>query len=80
MKEVRARESESLVAKQRLLSDCCGEAYAVVATVKLCVVAGDEVGSQDPDRASRRRHIQTPKGHTTDVLSKLRLLQTESKS
>lgn len=61
-----------------LLSDRSSEAYAIIATVKLCVVASNEVGPQDPDGACRGRHIQAPEGDGADVSLYLWLLWTES--
>lgn len=58
------------------LSDCCGKAYPVVATVKLCVVASNEVCSQNPDGACRGRHIQAPEGDGAHIPFKLGLLET----
>lgn len=59
---------------RNFLSDCCSEPNAVVATVKLCVIAGNEVGSQDPDGSCRGRHIQAPERDCADISVKLGLL------
>ena len=64
----------------KVLSDCCGKPYPIIATVKLCVVAGDEVGSQNPDGSCRWWHIQTPEGDGADVPFNLWLLEPEEKS
>lgn len=51
----------------RLTSDCRSKPYSVIVTVKLCVVAGNEVGSQNPDGTGRGGHIQTPEGDSADI-------------
>lgn len=56
------------------VSDCCGKSDAIIAAVKLCVVAGDEVGSQNPDGAHGGRNVQTAEGNDADVSFDLRLL------
>lgn len=56
-------------------SDCCGESDAIIAAVKLRVVAGDEVGSQNPEGTHRGRNIQTSEGHHADVSLNLWLLE-----
>lgn len=61
-----------------LLSDCSSEANAIIATIKLCVVASNEIGPQDPDGTCRGRHIQAPEGDGADIPLYLWLLQTES--
>lgn len=44
--EVAANEGRRLIErKNNSASDCCGETDAIIAAVKLRVVAGDEVGS-----------------------------------
>ena len=58
------------------LSDCGGKAYAIVVAVKLSVVAGNEVGPQDPDGTCRGRHIQAPECDGADVPLYLWLLLT----
>lgn len=57
------------------MSDCCGEANAIIVAVKLCVVASDEVGSQNPDGTQGGRDIQTSEGHDADVSLDLWLLE-----
>lgn len=59
------------------LSDCCGKAYSIIATVKLCIVAGDEVGSQNPDGTCRWWHIQAPEGDSADIPFHLWLLEPQ---
>lgn len=54
-----------------------GKPDAVVATVELRVVAGDEGGSQDPDRPRRRRHVQGPEGDDADAPLAPWLLSTQ---
>lgn len=56
------------------MSDCCCKSYSIIAAVKLCVVAGNEVGSKYPDRTCRWRHIQAPESDNADVPFDLRLL------
>lgn len=56
-------------------SDCCGKSDAVIAAVKLCVVAGDKVGSQNPDGTHGGRNIQTSEGNNADVSLDLWLLE-----
>lgn len=58
----------------RFLSDCCCETYSIIAAVKLCVVAGNEVGSQNPDWTCRWWHIQAPEGDDAHISFNLRLL------
>lgn len=49
------------------LSDCCSKSYSIIAAVKLCVVTGNEVGSQNPDGTCRWRYIQAPEGDDADI-------------
>lgn len=58
-------------------SDCCSKPYPIIAAVKLCVVAGNEVGSQNPDGTCRWRHIQAPKGDGADIPFDLWLLEPQ---
>lgn len=60
------------------LSDCCSKPYTIIATVKLCVVAGNEGSSQNPDRTCRGWHIQAPECDDADISLDLWLLHTKS--
>lgn len=55
-------------------SDSRSKPYAIIATVKLCVVAGNEGGSQNPHRTCRRRHIQASECDDADFSLDLWLL------
>lgn len=59
------------------LSDRCSKPYPIIATVKLCVVASNEVGSQNPDGTCRGRHIQAPEGDGADIPFDLWLLEPQ---
>lgn len=60
------------------LSDCCGKPYTIIATVKLCVVAGNECSSQNPEGTCRGWHIQAPEGDEADISLNLWLLDTKN--
>lgn len=75
-----ANEGRSLSErKNNSVSDCCGESDAIVAAVKLRVVAGDEVGSQNPDGTHGGRNIQTSEGNDADISLNLWLLEPRIK-
>lgn len=59
------------------LSDCCSKSYSIIAAVKLCVVTGNEVGSQNPDGTCRWRYIQAPEGDDADIPFDLWLLEPQ---
>lgn len=61
------------------LSDCCSKSYSIIAAVKLCVVTGNEVGSQNPDGTCRWRYIQAPEGDDADIPFDLWLLEPQRK-
>lgn len=56
------------------VSDCCGESNAIIVAVKLSVVAGNEIGSQNPDGTHGGRDVQTSEGNDADIPLNLRLL------
>lgn len=60
-----------------LVSDCCGKSNAIIVAVKLSVVAGNEIGSQNPDGTHGGRDVQTSEGNDADVSLDLRLLDPE---
>lgn len=62
------------------VSDGCGESNAIIAAVELCVVAGDEVGSQNPDGAHGGRDVQTPESNDADISLDLWLLKPQFKN
>lgn len=73
--EVAANERRSLSErKNNSVSDCCGKSDAIIAAVKLCVVAGDEVSSQNPNGTHGGRNVQTSEGNDADVSLDLWLL------
>lgn len=61
------------------VSDCCGESDAIIVAVKLSVVAGNEIGSQNPDGTHGGRDVQTSEGNDADVSLDLRLLDSPQK-
>lgn len=61
--------------KNNSVSDCCGESDAIIPAVELRVVAGDEVGTQNPDGTHGGRNIQTSEGNDADVSLNLWLLE-----
>lgn len=60
------------------LSDCCSKSYPIIVTVKLSVVASNEVGSQNPNRTCWGWDIQSTKGDNADIPFDLRLLETQN--
>lgn len=59
---------EEALSKGRITaSNCCGKSDAIIAAVKLRVVAGDEVGSQNPEGTYWGRNVQTSEGYDADV-------------
>lgn len=61
-------------------SDCCGESNAIIMAVKLSVVAGNEIGSQNPDGTHGGWDVQTSEGNDADVSLNLRLLDPKKRS